>query len=328
MSVTPLTFFRNQFLPRELRLSSVSLGLWVLVWLVSNLLLAGSKHSAIALSQWQFNPQTHQFQFRWESAIAPRTFLLENPTRIVIDLPQTTFERKPIHKTYLGLISQIRIAQFKPETTRIVLELSPEAHLQSETITLKNIASPDGNQWQVTLNLQKKVFSLATLMQLPPANIDQVSSWQPSVTVPPPSSIKTNHSSPESSTGLSLVAGTKFSVRYRGKTPLTLKVQQPWQEVLFLENNLTNQKGKLIAPAQTPVIGHFQTTSQGTRFVTQAIITTLEPATASNLEAVIPLQGHSSLFRHQPTSSSLKKITIPPNTVFTVKLTEDWHYQR
>ena len=326
MGVTPLTFFPNHSLPIGPKSSSFFLGLWGLVWLVSSWLLAGN--SAMALSQWQFNPQTHQLQFRWESAIAPRTFLLQKPTRIVIDLPQTTFGNPPINKTYSGLVREIRIAQFKPKTTRIVLELSPEAHLQSETVTLKNLSNSDGNQWQLTPNIQKQAFSLATLMQLPPVNLDQVRSQQPSVEVPSVPSTKLNHSSPVSPTELSLVAGTKFNLRYRGKTPLTLQADQPWQEVLFLADNLTNQKGELIAPAQTPVIGHFQTTSQGTRFIVQALITALEPATASKLESVIPLQARSSLFQDQPTSSSSNTITIPPNTVFTVELTEDWHYQK
>ncbi|PSO49520.1 MAG: hypothetical protein BRC33_06580 [Cyanobacteria bacterium SW_9_44_58] len=326
MGVTPLILFRNHSLPIGPKLSSFSLGLWGLVWLASSWLLAGN--GAMALSQWQFNPQTQQLQFRWESAIAPRTFLLRNPTRIVIDLPQTTFRKAPINKTYSGLVREIRIAQFKPKTTRIVLELSPEAHLHSETVTLKNLSNPDENQWQLTPKISKQAFSLATLMQLPPAELDQLRSRKPSVEVPPVPATKVNSSSEASPTELSLAAGTKFRVRYRGKSPLNLQVAQPWQEVLFLAENLTNQEGALIAPAKTPVIGHFQTTSQGTRFIVQALITALEPATASKLESVIPLQGRSSLFRDQAASSRLNSITIPPNTVFTVELTEDWHYRK
>jgi len=321
MGVTLLTLFRNQSPSRWSRLSASLVGLWGAVWLV------GSQHRAMALSQWQFNPKTHQLQFRWESKRVPRTFVLANPTRIVIDLPQTTLEQKPINKTYPGLVSEIRIAQFQPKTTRIVLELSPEAKLHSETVTLNNISTASGNQWQLTPQIQTKAFSLSSLLKLPPANPRQVEPNQQLVQVPPPPSTQRKSPALTSPSELSLASGTEFRLRYRGKKPLTLEVGQPWQEVLFLVENLTNQDGELIAPAQTPVIGHFKTTPQGTRFITQALITTLEPATASYLESVIPLKSRSSLFRDQTASSTWQNVTIPPNTVFTVELTEDWHYQ-
>jgi hypothetical protein len=52
----------------------------------------------------------------------------------------------------------------------------------------------------------------------------------------------------------------------------------------------------------------------------------LDPVTSSQTASIIPLKAQSQLFPN-PTSSSVRKVTIPPNTVFTLDLTENWHYQ-
>lgn len=322
MGVTPLTHFRNQ--PRLHQLSSVVSGLCGLLGLVNIGVLAEERTQLRTLSQWEFNPQTYQLQFSWEAAIAPRSFMLKNPTRIVIDLPQTELKIAPVNQEYQGLVAEIRIAQFQPETTRLVLELAPEADLKSDAVSLKKIPTAEGNQWQLTPEITEIQFPVTTLLQLPPADLDQVASTQKVQVPSPPPSPSSQPPRPD----LSLAAGKEFQLRYRGEKPLTLQVEQPWQEILFLEENLTDHNGDLIAPAQTPVIGHFKTTSEGTRLITQALITTLEPATTSEVQSAIPLKARSALFPDPTPSSPFTEITILPNTVFTVELTEDWHYQR
>lgn len=294
------------------------LGFWGL--LSSAWLLMGNE--AIALSAWRFNRETYQLQFTTARAIVPDSFILKNPTRLVIDLPKTTLETDPVSKSYSGLISALRIAQFKPETTRIVLELSPEAKFASESVPIEKTVTVEGDRWQVTPKLEKIDFPLSQLMQIP-AIESEIQQATRLIQVPPPP----EPSLPSQPTPLSLAKGTQFRLQYRGKNPITLEVEEPWQEILFLEEKLTTTTGELIAPAETPVIGHFQTTPQGTRFITQALVTTLKPRTTSPPYPVVAIKGRSSLYP-QSTTSPLKKVTIPPNTVFTIELTEAWHYQK
>jgi len=299
------------------------LGIWTGVSIGSSWLLGGSELilAQVSLSQWQFNPETYQLQLTTESRVSSENiFQLQNPTRLVIDLPDTTFNQPSVYKNYSGLVKEIRIAQFQPETTRIVLELSPDARLMSEGVTVEPIEIEKGKQWQITPKIEPIQFSLPTLLQLPPVETPPKVASQ-SVTVPPPPTVQSSEPTP---TELSLKSGTKFSLRYRGEDPLNLKVEQPWQEILFLEENLTDEAGKLIAPAKTPVIGHFETTDQGVRFVTQALITTL----SSNSPPVIPLQASSSIFSNSVSSRNNSKITIPSDTLFTIELTEEWHYPK
>lgn len=287
-------------------------------WLLggSSLMLAQAP-----LSQWQFNPETYQLRLTTESRVSSEhIFQLQNPTRIVIDLPDTTFDQPTVYENYSGLVKEIRIAQFQPKVTRIVLELSPEARFISEKVTIETIETQKGKQWQITPKIEPIQFSLQTLLQLPPVETPPQLSSQ-SVTVPPPPIPKSSEPTP---TELSLKSGTKFNLRYRGEQPLNLETEQRWQEILFLEENLTDEAGKLIAPAKTPVIGHFETSDQGTRFVTQALITTL----SSDSPPVIPLQASSSVFNNSVSSTNDSKITIPSDTVFTIELTEEWHYPK
>ena len=69
-----------------------------------------------------------------------------------------------------------------------------------------------------------------------------------------------------------LPAGTVLSLRYPGSKALPLQAAQPRQEVLVLQNSLRDQSGNLIAPAGTEVLGKFETSGGGSRFIAQAIL--------------------------------------------------------
>lgn len=297
-----------------------------LVILISSVFILSYSSTTFALSDWEFNPETAQLQFTLETAVTPSYFLLDDPKRIVIDLPDTQLKGDSIKQNYQGLIQKIRIGQFEEETARIVLELSPDAEIPSNEISLTATAKGKEKTWQLQPNIKKIELPLSDLMTIPPLEENTIISSQP-VQVPPPPSTKTANLR-ESPPELSLSAGTQFQLRYRGEKTLKLKAEQPWQEVLFLEENLTNEKGELIAVAQTPVIGHFETTSEGTRFVTQALLTTLEPTEASQINSVIPLKAYSALFSDINLISESNQITIPPDTIIAVELREDWNEQR
>jgi hypothetical protein len=68
-----------------------------------------------------------------------------------------------------------------------------------------------------------------------------------------------------------LPTGTQLKLRYSGSTSLALATNASRQEVLLLQEAIRDRTGKIAVPAQTPVIGRFETTSGGSRFVTQAI---------------------------------------------------------
>lgn len=123
--------------------------------------------------QWEYDPYTNQLQIT--SKEKPQYFILANPPRIVIDVPQSSFGKNPTQENYPGLVQSIRISEFKPGETRIVMDLDPAVWVDPGQITLEPLGQ--GNRWvlrpQITLSqVLPRVERRGTLPQLPPqANI-------------------------------------------------------------------------------------------------------------------------------------------------------------
>ncbi|MEG3935891.1 MULTISPECIES: AMIN domain-containing protein [unclassified Microcoleus] len=68
-----------------------------------------------------------------------------------------------------------------------------------------------------------------------------------------------------------LPAGTELSLLYPGDRALRLQAKLSREEVLLLQGGILDSRGNTIVPANTPVIGRFETTNLGSRFVVEAI---------------------------------------------------------
>jgi len=68
-----------------------------------------------------------------------------------------------------------------------------------------------------------------------------------------------------------LPAGTELSLLYPGDRALRLQAKPSREEVLLLQGGILDNRGNTIVPANTPVIGRFETTNLGSRFVVEAI---------------------------------------------------------
>ena len=440
--------------------------------------------SAAILADWRFDPVAKQLEITLQDGTTPHYFLLDQPPRIVLDLPNTRLGRVIAQQNYSGQVRQVRVSQFQPNITRIVLELSPLVNLVSEQVQLQRAESLAGatqadERWllrpfasqntaqDTSVPALAQSTSVPVPSTLPPATFDpqqvptvsvpppdqaitntmpealaptsstplptspsrhssqmdhvanipalrqprRVSSGYstaasmlrttprstnllsqadkpviefgqplpkapqqatatptplqpaaseatplsslpklqpaapvlpldtyptstvgtPSVLVPPPPissassqeaassdpvsdrsiGVSTSHSVPTAertssqSPDILLPAGTQFSVRYAGEFTLTLKANSPLKQVLLLQEDLRDLTGNLIAPADTPVIGHFETNGHGSRFIAQAIA-----RSPQNL----PLAAQSNLL----TASS--SATLLPGQVVQIRL--------
>jgi hypothetical protein len=97
------------------------------------------------LTDWQFDPTTRQLHVTVPSGTTPRYFLLAEPARIVLDLPNTDVGAVPEERSFSGAVREIRVGQFQPGLTRIVIELSPDAVFAPEQVELQQ--SSDTQQW-------------------------------------------------------------------------------------------------------------------------------------------------------------------------------------
>ncbi len=126
-------------------------------------------------------------------------------------------------------------------------------------------------------------------LDAPPANFPSPANAPPSVSVPPldlgmptptpapPSTplevIQFGQPLPAASPPQSflLPRGTLLTLRFPSDTAMNLQSGIPRQEVLLLAADVRDGVGRVIFPAGTPVIGRFETSAVGSRFVTQVI---------------------------------------------------------
>jgi hypothetical protein len=71
--------------------------------------------------------------------------------------------------------------------------------------------------------------------------------------------------------GLIVPAGTTLNLRYASSQPLQLRPGQTQQELLLLQTPIRDNTGRILAPSGSSVLGQFETTPNGSRFITQAI---------------------------------------------------------
>ncbi|MGJ3247193.1 MAG: AMIN domain-containing protein [Elainellaceae cyanobacterium] len=124
---------------------------------------------AAQLTNWQFDPATQRLEVNVPGGTSPRYFLLGQPARIVLDLPNTSVGNVPEQGNYSGLVRQIRVGQFEPGLTRIVIELSPDAVLAPQQVELEQVSAdtPAGDRWAL-----RPVFANAQQPPSPPIEAD------------------------------------------------------------------------------------------------------------------------------------------------------------
>ena len=113
-------------------------------WTAAIVLLMSAPAAAAPLENWRFDPNTNQLEVTVAAGITPRYSLLAQPTRIVLDLPNTQIGAVNPRGTYSGAVREIRVSQFQPNIARIVLELAPNAVLSNQQAQLQQ---SDQNRW-------------------------------------------------------------------------------------------------------------------------------------------------------------------------------------
>ncbi|NJO76703.1 MAG: AMIN domain-containing protein [Leptolyngbyaceae cyanobacterium RM1_406_9] len=98
---------------------------------------------AATLTNWQFDPNTRELWVTVPEGTTPRYFLLAEPPRIVLDLPNTQVGTVPEQQTFNGAVRQIRVGQFQPGLTRIVIELTASAEFAPGQVELRQ----EGDRW-------------------------------------------------------------------------------------------------------------------------------------------------------------------------------------
>lgn len=168
---------------------------WVIRWLLCwTVLLALPMHAAA-------QPVVHQLAIEsapgidrvilyLSEAVVYKSFGLDNPPRIVVDMPTVEWQSpQGLPPEYKGaLLANIRVAQFNPTTTRMVFDLAQSVRL--EGVTISNTGGPVPHRLQFTL-----VAPEHKPVAISPAPAAKATP-QEAAAKPAPSEGKRNHSSP------------------------------------------------------------------------------------------------------------------------------------
>ncbi|MEH2435979.1 MAG: N-acetylmuramoyl-L-alanine amidase [Nostoc sp.] len=121
---------------------------WLLPSTIGTIFMLSSPVMAARLESWRFDANQNRLEINTVGAVQPQAQLIFNPTRLVIDLPGTTFGRPQLTQQVGGGIRSIRVGQFDGETTRIVIELTPGYTLDPKRV---QFVGTTGDRWRVQL---------------------------------------------------------------------------------------------------------------------------------------------------------------------------------
>jgi N-acetylmuramoyl-L-alanine amidase len=199
---------------------------WLLTGTIGTIFLLSSPTLAAKLESWRFDAQQNRLEFNTLGAVQPTAQLIFNPTRLVIDLPDTDFGRPQLTQPVGGRVRSIRVGQFDPQTARIVVELAPGYTLDPQQV---KFVPTTGSRWIVQLPtpttepvgssadiaLQPQPPTSTSNTEFPPRNIYSVIRTEPSDRRPVNNTIAAATTQLESVR----VTGDGFFVRTNGGNP-------------------------------------------------------------------------------------------------------------
>ena len=107
-----------------------------------------SPASAARLLDWRFESNQNQLTFNTDESVQPTAQVINNPTRLVIDLPGVSRGNITRNQFVGGLIREVRVGQFDAQTTRIVVEMAAGYAIDPQQVSFQ----PTGDkQWRVQI---------------------------------------------------------------------------------------------------------------------------------------------------------------------------------
>lgn len=128
-----------------------------LQWLLATLISAWAialPAKADTLRSWNFDANQNQLNVTTDTSVQPSVKLIPNPTRLVIDLPGIVLEYPETPQSYNSAIKEIRVGQFDPETTRLVIQLNPSYKLDPQQV---RIIKESATRWSFQLPNPEKL---------------------------------------------------------------------------------------------------------------------------------------------------------------------------
>lgn len=164
------------------------------------------------LNNWRFHPDTKKLEITLSLGKTPQYFYLNEPPRLVVDIPDTQLGNVSTQEKYTGSVQRVRVSQMSANVTRIVLDLAPGSAVDANKVQLQPVSPKNPTRWV----LRPAIIKVATkpnnpqstnvnYLQLPSTLPSINGSQQPSVTVPP---LNANNPTPQPSSVINANSST------------------------------------------------------------------------------------------------------------------------
>lgn len=198
---------------------------------------------AARLESWRFDRNLNRLEFKTDVTIRPRAQLIQNPTRVVVDLPGIKLNKPLVNQPIGGAIKGMRVSQFDPQTTRIVIEMALGYNLDPQLIQIRGVSNV---QWSV--QLPKPQLNPAT----PPIIPTEKEPTPISLPSPVPGISKPSPASPQSTIQSIEIEPNSGQLIIRGDQALTYGTRWQGSEYHIILNNARladNVTGPQLAPS-------------------------------------------------------------------------------
>ncbi|QHG18144.1 AMIN domain-containing protein [Nostoc sp. ATCC 53789] len=190
------------------------------------------------LDNWRFSPKTQQLEINLSAGTTPRYFYLAQPSRLVVDLPNTKLGKVTTQQNYSGAIKSIRVSQLNANDTRIVLDLAPGTTFNPKQVQLQPVSRKNSTRWVL------RPVSSGKTTAAKPGNSAPSPKKQPQTPYKsqPPSNL------PVTTTNLQAPLLTVPPISNDLPTTITNNSGQPFVTVPPLNPNTSSQQPALILP--------------------------------------------------------------------------------
>ncbi|MEH2322662.1 MAG: AMIN domain-containing protein [Nostoc sp.] len=188
------------------------------------------------LENWRFSSKTQQLEITLSAGTTPRYFYLTQPSRLVVDIPNTKLGKVTTQQNYSGAIKSIRVSQLNANDTRIVLDLAPGTVLNPKQIQLQPVSRKNSTRWVLRPVISDKTTAVK------PGNSPPSPKKQPQTAKKPPTNL------PVTTTNLQAPLLTVPPISNNLPSTITNNSGQPFVNVPPLNPNTSSQQPALIFP--------------------------------------------------------------------------------
>jgi N-acetylmuramoyl-L-alanine amidase len=119
-------------------------------WLLPSVcsLVMAAPATASEIVSWQFNAADNRIDFNTSAAVKPEAQMLANPSRLIVDLPDTILRQPTSSQTLSNGIKSLRVGQFDTDRTRMVVELDADYAIDPQQVLIQ---ASTAKQWSIQL---------------------------------------------------------------------------------------------------------------------------------------------------------------------------------